>query len=120
MKFSKNLDIKKLEKETAVWNAAISLTSHCLKDKCILGRESMNTNNTAVGNCIVGMAVSNAAIFGKAAHSGAGCLLTWEAATSSRFPGPACRRGVVTGPVIFAVLILVQCFPVGNIWLDVP
>ncbi|CAK9872371.1 unnamed protein product [Sphagnum jensenii] len=66
------------------------------------------------------MAVWNAAIFAKAAHSGAGRLLTWEAATSSPFPGPACRRGVVTGPVIFPVLILVQCFPVGNIWLNVP
>jgi len=46
-----------LEKKTAVWNAAISLTSHCLKDKVhllLVARESMNTNNTAVGNCIAG------------------------------------------------------------------
>jgi hypothetical protein len=55
----KYFDTKKPEKETAVWNAALSLTPHRPKDKRIfylwLGRESMNTNNTAVGNCIVGM-----------------------------------------------------------------
>jgi hypothetical protein len=57
---------------------------------------------------------------GRPPTSGAGRLVTWETATWSLFPGPACRRGVVTGPVRFPVVILVQCFPVGNIWFDVP
>jgi hypothetical protein len=78
----------------------------------------MNTNNTAVGNCIVGMAVWKAAIFGKAAHSGAGRLPTWEAATSSQFPGPA-GGGLVTGPVIFPVQYL-SWFSVFQSVLDVP
>jgi hypothetical protein len=86
----------------------------------LVARESMHTNDRAVGKSIVGMSVWNAAIFEKAAHSGAGRLLTWETATSSLFPGPACRRGVVTSPVIFPVVMPVQCFPVGKIWLDVP
>ncbi len=42
---------------------------------------------------------------------GVGGFLTEEKATSSLFLGPA-RSGVVTGPVLFPVVIPVQCFPV--------
>jgi len=125
-KFRKNFDIKKKKKKRKKncglerGNLSDITLSERLVHLSLVARESMHTNNRAVGKRIVGMSVWNAAIFGKAALSGAGRLLTWETATSSLFPGPARRRGVVTGPVIFPVVILVQCFPVGNIWLDVP